>query len=202
MSDVLKKFQIESSYIPKRYLLNKQLHPTTTDISAFDKLSDIANRVADFVSGGHNLLLYSGNCGNGKTSWACKIALKYIDYSCNYAIKRPVLFVNAAEYINKKKSAINDRDLIEEMNTIDRAIYDADLVIWDDVAVKALSEYDKEQLYVFINNRISNMKSNIFTTNCSIVDMERILGPRLKSRLVNNSICIELVGSDFRRDEF
>jgi len=165
-------------------------------------LKKISDKIKDFVDGGHNLLLYSERCGNGKTSWACKIGLNYIDsYASNYAIDTPVLFINAAEYINKRKASISDKSLVDEINQLEKAIYNSDLVIWDDIATKALSEYDMEQLYVFINNRVANMKANIFTSNCAASEMSKIMGARLSSRIVNDSIQIELKGLDNRKDE-
>ena len=204
MIEVVRKSQLENSHLPKRYILGTELIPATpNDKIAFDRLFNIKDKVEKFVNEGHNLVIYSRKCGNGKTSWACKIALNYIDsYSSNYAITAPVIFVNAAEYINRKKAMISDRSIVDEMNQLDHDLYNADLVVWDDIATKALSEYDMEQLYVFINNRIANMKSNIFTSNCSYSDMPKIMGDRLGSRIVNNSITIELDGNDNRTDEF
>jgi len=203
MIEVVRKAQIEASRIPKRYLVNQLVPSTKHDGEMFERLKFICDNIKDFVKEGHNLTLYSMNCGNGKTSWACKLGLSYIDsYASNYAIETPVLFVNAAEYINRKKASISDKTLVEEMNELEKNLYKADLVIWDDLATKALSEYDMEQLYVFINYRMANMKSNIFTSNCTEAGMSAIMGKRLGSRVANNSITIELTGLDNRKDKF
>lgn len=204
MIEAVYKNQVEDSNIPKRYLIANKLSPTSeNDRKAFERLVNIENQAERFVNEGHNLLIYSSKCGNGKTSFATRIGLSYIkNYSSNYAIDTPVIFVNAAEYINRKKTAISDKSIVDEVNQLDKYLYTANLVIWDDIATKALSEYDMEQLYVFINNRIANMKSNIFTSNCSRTEMSKIMGARLSSRIVNNSITIELDGYDCRKDEF
>ena len=74
-----------------------------------------------------------------------------------------------------------------------------DLVVFDDIAVSGVSQYDYTQLFNIINKRMMAEKSTIFTSN--IVDyeqLEELFGPRLASRVYTNSEIIELKGWDMR----
>lgn len=199
IKDILRDEYIKKSNIPSRYINNIKIKVLDENNNSIVKLKKILDNTKKFVKNGYNLFLYSNITGNGKTSWACAIAKKYVqDYACNYDIECPILFINVAEFLNDKKAAIKNEQLLDKIKEVEYNINKADLVIWDDLAIKGLSEYDSEQLYTFINYRIANMKSNIFTANHKPENLEEIIGARLYSRVVNSSINIELVGADKR----
>ena len=77
-------------------------------------------------------------------------------------------------------------------------ILTAPLVVWDEVGVKALSEYEHEHLLNFINARIDMQKANIYTSNMNALQLKEKLGERLFSRFYNLSTIITLHGSDKR----
>lgn len=84
------------------------------------------------------------------------------------------------------------------MDYINENVLEADLVVWDEVAIKNLSNYDHEHLLSMINVRLDQGKSNIYTSNLSKEDLYEKVGERLYSRIVNLSTVIELRGSDKR----
>ena len=74
-----------------------------------------------------------------------------------------------------------------------------DLVIWDDIAVSGMSQYDFTQLYTIIDKRILAEKSNIFTSNQPTVEgFAKMMGNRLASRIYYTSEIVELKGKDMR----
>ena len=78
-------------------------------------------------------------------------------------------------------------------------IKEADLVVWDDIALAKLSEYEHEQLLQFIDSRIANTKSNIYTSNIVNADeLANYVGSRLSSRIYSNSKVIEFKSGDWR----
>ena len=77
-------------------------------------------------------------------------------------------------------------------------ILDVDLVIWDDIGSVGLSQFDHSQLLSYIDTRVLNKRSNIFTGNIGESKIEECLGTRLASRVWNASTKIELKGKDKR----
>lgn len=201
MSEKLKALYIKNSRLPSRYTEDIILYPQPADVKAFERLDNIKNKITIFMKKHNNLLITSSNTGNGKTTWAAKIILHYIDsYAQEYSFKdnTPVLFVNIPEYLTKKKLAMSDKALAEEISEIEKAIFTAKIVVFDDIATKIATDYDREVLYMYINNRTDNFLTNIYTTNISIYNLSNELGSRLADRIVGYSTCIELNGAGMR----
>lgn len=184
---------LELSNLPKNFQEPIKLCRIEEDVDAYNKLHNIKLNINDFVKDGKNLYICSNTCGNGKTSWAVKLMLKYFDLTWpnSYDVTRglfvhvPTLFIdlkkfgNIPEYVNRIK--------------------DADLVIWDDLAFGNMTEYEHEQLLQFIDYRINDCKSNIFTSNITNYDtLIKSIGNRLASRIYNGSEIIQFNGKDFR----
>ena len=82
-----------------------------------------------------------------------------------------------------------------------KAYEDVDLVVWDDICVKKMSDMQYSLFFTMVNNRVFAGKSNIFTTNRSIEELFNILGDRLFSRIVRPAEVIEFKSSvDFRSE--
>ena len=78
-------------------------------------------------------------------------------------------------------------------------LVNVDLVIWDDIAVSGISQYDYTQLFTLIDQRVLSGKSNIFTSNVvKESELGKIFGNRLTSRILYTSEIIELKGKDMR----
>lgn len=195
-------------YIEMNYLLNtsnipenlqKQiiLYASKTDIESFTKLKHIKDSIKEWVdSGDFNLLIYSDQPGNGKTSWAIKLLLKYFDevWAGNGLVERG-LFIRVPEFMTKAKE-FNTRD--DKFEHTKKLIETVDLVVWDDISSIKSSEYACEQLFNYIDLRLLKGKANIFTGNINEERLKNILGNQLASRIWNNSIRIELKGTDRR----
>lgn len=193
------QYLMENSGIPKAKQTPIKLYPRNEDYSAFVRLSEIKNNIEEFVSKGKNLYITSSTTGNGKTSWAIKLLLKYFDsiWAGNgfrvrgYFVHVPTLLLNLKDFDNKNT----------DINRIKKILLTADLVIWDDIASTAVSKYDYSQLLMFIDNRVLENKSNIYTGNLNTKAMlERALQDKLTSRIWELSEVVEFVGDD-RRNE-
>ena len=180
-------------------ITEKRQYPTELiagiDYSEFVRLAEIKSNIVEFVNRGQNLYICSNETGNGKTSWAIKLMLKYFD--CIWAgngFRTRGLFIHVPTLLLKLKDFNNP---VSEQYKAD--ILNADLVIWDDIASSNLSNYDLVQLLTFLDTRIFDQRSNIFTGNISSQSMlEKALGSRLASRLWNCSEVIEFKGKDRR----
>lgn len=169
-----------------------------TDTNAFNHLASIRDNIVAFVKKGANLYLHSSTSGNGKTSWAIKLAQTYIDRTWkSYDFSScAVLFVSVPTFLEALKRNISVRDDYAER--LLSKISKADLVIWDDIAAKTGSEYEINKLLSLIDGRIAKNKANIYTSNLNRNDIYDVLGSRLASRICNYSTDIELFGADKR----
>ena len=75
----------------------------------------------------------------------------------------------------------------------------ADLVVWDEVALKTLTPFEMENLLSLINNRIELGKANIYTSNISPEGLLELVGDRLYSRIINRSEVWEFREGDKRK---
>lgn len=197
---MLKDVYINNSNIPKRYLQDISLRPVKEDVETFKELQDIKNNIVDFVNQGKNLFIYSSSVGNGKTTWSTKLLKEYIEQVSSIMFKNncPALFINVSNFLNKKKLAITNRDLVPEVQDLEQKILSAKLVVFDDLGVKDVSSYELNSLYYWIDERTSNLRSCIYTSNLSPQALSMILDSRIYSRVVNYSEVKEIKAGDFR----
>ena len=188
------KYLIDHSNIPKNRQLPKELQ-AGCDYEQFVKLADIKDNIVNFVDEGENLYICSKETGNGKTSWAIKLLLKYFDQIwAGNGFRQRGLFIHVPTFLVKLKDFTNPlisvyRDMIANV----------DLVVWDDIASTKLSDYDVQQLLIFTDERISNGQANIYTGNVvTKQELATVLGERLTSRLWCGYI-VEFNGKDRRK---
>lgn len=192
------KYQMENSGLPKAKQQPIELfidEGNAEDKKAYRELASIRANIVDFVTSGKNLYICSKYPGNGKTSWAIKMLHTYFHYTA------------VGNYDNLKGMFVSTTDLLlrlKDFNNPVSAKYkdnleNVDLVVWDDIAVSGISQYDYTQLFHIVDNRILAEKSNIFTSNLvNDTDLIKCLGPRLASRIYNTSTIIEFKSGDMR----
>lgn len=191
MFDNAQMSDFQRKHIPLYYDKDK------TDYDKFVILKQIQDNIENFVREGHNLFIYSSRCGNGKTSWANRLVQSYFNriwYKCNMECK--ALFINVPRFFLALKDNISEKsDYIEHIKA---NILIADLVVWDEIGVKLLTNFEHENLLSMLNARLDMGKANIYTSNINGETLQEKLGDRLYSRIVNNSCVVELQGKDKR----
>lgn len=193
------KYLFENSLIPENSILPKSLFidEDGSDREEFTYLKSIQANIDINIDSGLNLYLYSNIPGNGKTSWSIRLLkayLYYVWYKCD--LKPKALFINVPRYLLELKSNIDEKS--DYIQHIKNNVLGCDLVIWDDIATKAATEFEHEHLLSMIDYRLCNKKSNIFTSNVSPDNLHILLGSRLASRIVNESVLIQFKGRDKR----
>ena len=190
---------MENSGIPKAKQKPIDLYPNDIDYDEFVRLSQIKQHIDEFVKDGKNLYITSATTGNGKTSWAIKLLLKYFDkvWAGNgfkvrgYFVHVPTLLLNLKDFDNPNT----------DIHRIKKILLETDVVIWDDIASTEISKYDYSQLLMLIDNRTLENKSNIYTGNINSLDkLRKVLGDKLSSRIWSLSEVIEFKGKDRRND--
>lgn len=191
-------YLFDEAYISIKQRIPITLYPETKeDEEEYTKLSKLSSNIIDFVQGGCNLYLHSKNCGNGKTSWALRFAQKYIDKIwATSSLKCRVLFINVPRFLIALKDNISNKsDYVEH---IKENVLNCDLVIWDEIGTKGLTEFEHENILNIINARLDSGKSNIYTSNLDDVALQESVGDRLYSRIKYYSIDIEFKDGDKR----
>lgn len=171
--------------------------PDKRDVETFKYLANISKHIVTFVEQGGNLYIHSKQCGNGKTSIAIRLIQSYLDKiwaTCDLECK--VLFINVPRYLLEIKNNISEKvDYIEHIRA---NVLKADLVVWDDIGTKGLTQFEHENVLSMINARLDSGKANIYTSNLSKEELHNSIGDRLYSRVYSLSDDIELFGDDYR----
>lgn len=188
------KYLMDNSGIPSNKQMPQELI-AGVDLEQFSKLADIKADILDFVESGSNLFICSRHTGNGKTSWALKLLLKYFDQIwAGNGFRVRGLFVNVPTLLLQLKNFNNP--LSDEYK---RYLMNADIVVWDEIASTSISNYDYSNLLMFLDHRIFSDRANIFTSNAvNKNELEKNVGAKLASRIWNTSTVIEFNGKDRR----
>lgn len=190
-------YLLQVSGIPESKRRPIVLVPEPIDLDSFRRLKNIKDDIINFVDNGCNLYLYSLTPGNGKTSWALKLLLKYFDsiWAGNGFTPRGI-FINVPSFLRLVTESVQNPT--NEFRELKRLISEVDLVVWDDIGASKLSDYDHKNLLSFIDQRLLAEKANIYTGNLPYDSLVTALGQRLASRVYNDSSVVELLGQDRR----
>lgn len=184
------------SNLPKHLWEDKPL-VCGSDKDEYMRLQYIEDNVYDFVKNGKNIFIYSDHCGNGKTSWAVRLLLAYLDSIWHISgFNRKALFVSVPTFLYDCKRNISHpldgfQQLCDDLNTVD-------LVVWDDICAGNLTGYEHQILMQSIDTRMNSGLSNIFTANTSVQNVKKELGERLASRVWGCSYTVEFKDEDKR----
>lgn len=181
----------------QRKYLALRIDADGTDRDEFLRLKNIESNIEDFIKNGESLYIYSSNCGNGKTAWSIRLIQSYFNniwHKCDLNCK--ALFINVPRFLLALKDSIsNENPYVEHIR---KNVLSADIVVWDEIGTKAVTQFEHEHLLSLINARIDSNKSQIFTSNLEPEELREAVGERLYSRVVNLSNIIQLKGSDKR----
>lgn len=182
----------------KRTKTTLVLDSDNSDINEYSYLSQVEKHIKEFVSCGYNLYIHSRTCGNGKSEWAIRLLQAYFNSIWyEHPLTCAGMFLSVPGYfINIKENLYNNSDEIKKLNN---NILNSDIVVFDDVATKNITQFEAEQLFSIVDFRMNSNKSCIFTSNMDTNDMYSLLGARLASRIVNFSKEIQFVGKDKRK---
>lgn len=167
------------------------------DVNAFIQLKNISNKIDIFVEQGQNIYIYSNNAGNGKTTWAIRLMYSYFDKiwhkSC---LDCKALFVSVPKFLYNCKRSISQE--VKGFEELCKLISEVDLVIWDDIGIAKVTDYEHQILFQYIDDRLNAGKSNIYTSNKNREQLEELIGDRLASRVYNCSTVIKFIEEDKR----
>ena len=192
-------FYFDEGLIPdnKRVKYPLYIDKDCKDEEAFLRLSQIEKDIVKYIEEGNNLYIYSKNPGNGKTSWAFRLLRSYINNIWfKRSLKPIVLFINVPKFLLELKANISEKSSYIEH--ILSCVKECDVVVWDDIGSKNGTEFEVSYLLSIIDDRLTNKKANIYTSNLNKEELHNLLGDRVYSRVYNYSECIEFYGKDKR----
>lgn len=156
------------------------------------KSKDIVNkyilRFPAFREKGMGLYICSGTKGSGKTMLSCCIL--------NELTKRyvgSVKFVNALDFLEMTKKGYRG-----EENEV-QSLYDAKVLVIDDIGVQMSKEWVETVFYRLINDRYVNRKPTIYTSNIPIDRLK--MDERITDRIESTTFIINLPEESIRRKE-
>jgi DNA replication protein DnaC len=146
----------------------------------------------DFQKTKDNLLFYGGT-GLGKTFMCNCIAKELIDEG--YTVVYQTSF-KMFEVISNYKFRNNQDNDMDKINY--QMLFDADLLIIDDLGTESNNSFTKTELFNIVNSRLISGKNTIISTNLSIENLGRNYTDRIVSRILNNYIGCKFYGKDLR----
>lgn len=180
---VLLEVYYSQSNIPIRY----QFEPDTLKVDPVDMetMKEVKNimtgNISEWVEQGNNLLLWGENKGNGKTTIACMIAGTYIREQAKEPrdLAPVAYFIKTAKFLEDIRKQYDNptEDFPYKLKLIEKV----PLLIIDDIGAEKASDWVRERLLTIIDERYSNNRSTIYTSNCSM----RILNENLHERIVD-----------------
>ncbi len=184
------KLQTEMANIPGEFPIEHRLDETKKDLQSYITLKQLD--IQDFVVNGRSLVIESENSGNGKTTWAKKLLLKYMAkkvgrINTGYFLNLPIALAEAREAIQTKEIL----PYVKIFSTVR-------LLVIDEVASKKLSDFEEQWLLRMISEREKTPGlATIYTLN-STPNLKELLGKRLYSRIYTKSQKIKFVEGDKR----
>ena len=187
-------FLMQNSGIPKNRQYPDELY-AGADYESFCMLADIKDDIVNFVSEGRSIYIGSRYTGNGKTSWAIKLLMKYFDgIWAGNGFRVAGMFVHVPTLLLQMKNF--NAPLSEEYK---RNLVECDLVVFDDIGCGNMSAYDFSNLLMIIVVCSMSGTSNIYTSNQDSKEaLEKSVGDRLASRIWETSEVVTFVGKDKR----
>lgn len=191
------KFLYKTSGIPKKYQHLHNLDLQKSDKGIQSTLENFRDNIVENVEKGKGVIMVSQNKGNGKTSWACIFLNSYFrEIALTNNLRVRGKFISVPDFLQGLRDDFDKEQ--KEMNKIKKHIREADIVVWDDIGVETPTKWVRETLYNFINYRISNEMTQIYTSNRTVSELENILGERIFSRIRGQCLGVIFSGKDMR----
>lgn len=152
-----------------------------------DMVNNYILKYPQFKAKGMGLYIYSGTKGSGKTMLSCCLINEINNrYPC--AVK----FVNILDFLEMTKKGFNGND--EDI----KAIYQAELLVIDDIGVQMSKEWIDTVLYRLVNERYTNSLPTIYTSNTPVSNLK--MDDRITDRIENTTYPIRIPEEPIRSE--
>lgn len=136
-----------------------------------------------------NLLFY-GPTGQGKTFMINCIAKELLDRNVNVVYQTAFTLCEVMEEQKFRRSEISDIKY--------RQLFNADLLIVDDLGIEITNSFTVAGIFNIINKRLISGKKNVISTNLSPNELTKTYTDRVTSRVFQKFYPIKFFGQDLR----
>lgn len=183
---------IRESGIPKLYR-NSSFDDFTVrkgTEKAFRASKAYVERFSELAAVGKGII-FTGNTGSGKTHLAAAIGNALL--ADGYTVKF-IKFVNLIDKINIADDyGRTEADIISELTQ-------CKLLIIDDICITNISDKWKRVLYSIVDNRTSDIKPTIYTSNVTKLDeIKTIINEQVYDRISGSCAEIKVLASSYRQ---
>lgn len=158
---------------------------------AFNAAQKYAEFLAENLKSGRGYIMF-GQPGNGKTHLAAAIV--------NVAARQgyTAIFERVPMLLAKIRATYDGGPVSERQ--IMKTLTEADLLVLDDAGAEKCTEWTEPTLYTIIDERYTNKKSIIVTTNAGLEELEQKIGFRAMDRLLEVCAIVENEGTSYRQE--
>jgi DNA replication protein DnaC len=156
-----------------------------------ENLKDVFDEALNFAKSPESWLVFMGVNGCGKTHLAAAIA--------NYRLKegKAVKFVVVPDLLDHLRSTFSPESPVT-YDQVFEEVKNAPLLILDDLGKQSTTPWAEEKLYQIINHRYNYQLPTVFTTNCSLDEIDSPISSRLADFKI--SVVWNINAPDYRTD--
>ena len=160
------------------------------DVKGIEKLAySIFRQFEKWQSEGKGLYIWSKTPGSGKTFLSCCLAKSIM---MKYDLQ--MRFITAPDYIN----AVGDSYKRERGELDSSAVYrECALLVFDDIGTQIDKDWQRQEIFRLVNQRLSNNLVTIYTSNLPIEKLN--IDDRTKDRIIKSSIVFSMPEESVRR---
>lgn len=140
-------------------------------------------------------LLFTGRTGLGKTYLSACIARAVAEKGFTVRYYPAQALIDCFERVRFNRNATPD-----DMTAM-REILSCDLLILDDMGAEFATAYSQSVLYQVINDRMTECRPTIISTNLDLPAMGKMYNERILSRLIGSYTMFRFVGKDIRQQK-
>ncbi|MCL0094792.1 ATP-binding protein, partial [Dehalococcoidales bacterium] len=154
-------------------------------------LEQVFRLALDFAKSPEGWMVLLGDTGCGKTHLAAAIA--------NYRLQagKPALFVVVPDFLDHLRSTFSPESKVSYDQLFER-VKNAPLLILDDFGEQSTTPWAQEKLYQVINYRYNARLATIFTTRCSLDEIDSPISSRFVDPKI--SLVFNILAPDYRTD--
>jgi len=104
--------------------------------------------------------------------------------------------ISVVDLLNTMRESISNEQLKATAKRMPHRARSDAIVILDDIGAEKPSEFVEEQLYAIIDLRYRMQRSTLFTSNCTLKQLEGQIGSRSVSRIMEMCEGVKVGGED------